>query len=341
MGSNQSMTLQSPRSSLADMSPDEIMGFTSQPRQGPPLERTDRKRHEDSEDCETVGSKCYIERYVDVDYTKLIGEGSYGLVYRATNTLTGEKYAVKMINKKKIPQASLDMISRETFILQGLDHPNVIKYHFTTESDDYINIYTDYYGGGDVFGIIEDFHINECKVYLLFSQMVEAVKYLHSKGIIHRDIKLENFLYNNRKDLHVVIADFGFSVFRHPGDPLLKDFPGTPQYAAPELLKGRPYDGYASDVWALGVCLYTMVTGEYPFESSNKYEFSENVMYAKYDESTIDSPYLKILIKGMLNPERSERSTLDDILNSTWMVKWREYIEKHGNCDSYREPGEM
>ncbi len=106
--------------------------------------------------------------------------------------------------------------------------------------------------------------LTEPAAFRIFHQLVDAVEHCHLNHVIHRDIKLENMLIDNAADMNVTLIDFGFSTLRRPTDPLLEDYPGSPAYAAPELMQGIPYPGYSSDVWAMGVSLYVLLTGMSP-----------------------------------------------------------------------------
>jgi len=272
-----------------------------------------------------------VENHIVIDYTDTIGEGSFSVVRLAKNQKEDKIYAVKIIDKSKLDQKSLELIANETEILKMIDHPNVLKFHFAEEDVRFVHIFTEYYRAGDVSELLNRRFNSRFRgfrsdqIYVIFSQMVKAVEYLHSMGIIHRDVKLENFLYDNMTDLNVVIADFGFAM--KPTDPLIEDYAGSPPYAAPEIVKGVPNEGYPSDLWSLGVCLYTMETGDYPFYSLNRSQMYEMIVSGLFNEKLIKDSDMLQLIKGLLTTEIEHRYTFEDIYQSAW---WKKKSEATG-----------
>jgi len=161
--------------------------------------------------------------------------------------------------------------------------------------------------------------LEESKTREIFRHLAEAVKYLHEMNIVHKDIKLENILFDNTTDLNVAITDFGFSLIRTPDDSLITSYNGTTNYASPELLFGIPHDGYKSDIWALGVCLYILLTGEYPFIGNSMESFKECVMEERYILQLIHNDDAADLVVQMLKIEKSERYDINQVLNSKWL----------------------
>lgn len=262
----------------------------------------------------------------EIDYSKIIGEGSFGKVYKGRNKITGNFFAVKIINKKSIrgpgSEALLELIRTESLILQSLNHPNIVKIYYTHETEDYIYIFLDYYPGGDLFEYLNQFkYINECMAYIIMNQVFKGVFYLHSNSIVHRDIKLENFLYDSSEKMNVVISDFGFAIRREINDPLLEDYPGSPYYAAPELQTGTPYTGFPVDIWALGVSLYILVVGNYPFDGGDLGKIKEQVIAKRVIYPSRLTPECIDLLGKMLNRNPDTRITISEILVHPWMEK--------------------
>lgn len=309
---------------------DEKLGFESVGRTSSKLQKTDiMPKIEISDE-----GKSFLSNHIIIDKTKKYGEGSYGNVYKATNKYTGTEYAVKIINKQNLKENTIDNLAKETSITTGLNHPNIIKTHFFFDKINSTEIYMDLVTGGDLYDYLNSFeYLNECRAYLLFRQMVDAVKYLHENYIVHGDIKLENILINNKKDLHLYLVDFGFSYIRMPGDPLSIQFKGTPYYASSELFMHKPNEGFPADVWALGVILYTMLTGEYPFEnlSDDLEQLKEDIINIKYQNSLLPSLESRDLLKKIFTPEQT-RINIFEIESHPWMVKWFKYIEEHIDC---------
>ena len=251
-----------------------------------------------------------------------IGEGAYGEVYQAHNSLSGQKYAIKTIKKSKLSRFLLKSLDNEIRIMKKLDHPNIIKTYYVDDNDETVSFYMELFSG-NLQEYINEHKLTDHDVYLIFRQLASAIKYLHEEmHIVHRDIKLENVLFNNNSDMNIVLSDFGLSVERDPNGPLLASYPGSTGYAAPEVFRQIPYEGYPSDIYALGVCLFLMMTGIFPSQ------------VRRYDEYIEDDDLLN-LINGMLNPSEMSRFTIDDVINHRWLFSFEgnEGDENEGDED--------
>jgi len=255
-----------------------------------------------------------------------IGEGSFATVKMGKKVSTGERVAVKVIEKRNIPEEMRHLIEHECNILAKLHHKNVIHLHHAAEDKEYIYLYMPYAQGGDLHSFLDAYdYLNEDMSHYIFKQLTDAVDHCHKNSVIHRDIKLENMLVSNANDMHITLIDFGFSVVRKETDPLLDDYPGSPAYAAPELMQGIPYPGYSSDIWAMGVSLYICVTGEYPFWSENRQEMYKQITKQELDFSPFPfvSEDCRHLLKWMLSKDWRERPTIAQIRAHTW---YRRYL---------------
>ncbi|XP_076024780.1 serine/threonine-protein kinase 36 [Genypterus blacodes] len=193
---------------------------------------------------------------------ELVGEGSYGRVYRGRKRRSGQVVAMKFMPMRVRPEEELQSLKREIEILRGLRHPNIIQLldSFETETD--VVVVTEY-AEGQLFQIIErDGSLPESRVREIACQLVSALYYLHSHRILHRDMKPQNILLE--KSGMVKLCDFGFARAMSTSTLVLTSIKGTPLYMSPELVEGKPYD-HTADLWGLGCILYELHTGAPPF----------------------------------------------------------------------------
>jgi len=174
--------------------------------------------------------------------------------------------------------------------------------------------------GGELLDyVLERGCLDEAESRELFIQIFEGVKYLHSVAISHRDLKLENILMTKQKNIK--LSDFGLSkLMETTEDQLMRTRCGTPAYVAPEVLLGEHYTK-AVDIWSLGVVLFTILTGEFPFQGNSMAALYENIIGGNiaYPENCPCTGLLKDLIEGLLNPEPDERLTINGIENHPWV----------------------
>eukprot|EP00008_Paramoeba_atlantica_P004575 CAMPEP_0201488894 /NCGR_PEP_ID=MMETSP0151_2-20130828/20086_1 /ASSEMBLY_ACC=CAM_ASM_000257 /TAXON_ID=200890 /ORGANISM="Paramoeba atlantica, Strain 621/1 / CCAP 1560/9" /LENGTH=391 /DNA_ID=CAMNT_0047874295 /DNA_START=62 /DNA_END=1234 /DNA_ORIENTATION=- len=250
-----------------------------------------------------------------------IGEGSFAVVKLGQKISTGERVAVKVIEKKNVPDEMRHLIEHECNILRRLNHKNVIHLHHATEDKNYIYLFMPYFAGGDLHAFLDDYeYLAEPIAFKIFYQLVDAVNHCHVNNIIHRDIKLENMLLDDADKLNVTLIDFGFSTIRKETDALLDDYPGSPAYAAPELMQGIPYPGYSSDIWAMGVVLYILVTGEYPFWSENRHKMYTQIVSHELDFRSFPhvSAGCQNLLINMLAKDWRKRPSIEKIRKHSW-----------------------
>nr|AZI15634.1 PAR-1 [Auanema rhodensis] len=248
---------------------------------------------------------------------KTIGKGNFAKVKLAKHTITGQEVAIKIIDKTALNPSSLQKLFREVKIMKQLDHPNIVKLYQVMETEQTLYLVLEYASGGEVFDyLVAHGRMKEKEARAKFRQIVSAVQYLHSKNIIHRDLKAENLLLDN--DMNIKIADFGFSNQFSIGNKL-DTFCGSPPYAAPELFQGKKYDGPEVDVWSLGVILYTLVSGSLPFDGQNLKELRERVLRGKYRIPFYMSTDCENLLKKFLVLNPARRGTLETIMKDRWM----------------------
>ncbi|KAM8868488.1 NUAK family SNF1-like kinase 2 isoform 1-T1 [Synchiropus picturatus] len=250
------------------------------------------------------------------EFLETLGKGTYGKVKKAKERC-GRLVAIKSIRKEKIKdEQDLVHIRREIEIMSSLCHPHIITIYEVFENKDKIVIVMEYASRGDLYDYICDKRrISEREARHFFRQIVSAVHYCHQNGIVHRDLKLENILLDGSGN--VKIADFGLSNLYHR-DELLQTFCGSPLYASPEIVNGRPYRGPEVDTWSLGVLLYTMVHGTMPFDGINHRTLVQQISTGNYRKPNNPSDACG-LIRWMLmvNPER--RATVEEIAGHWWL----------------------
>ncbi|XP_026111224.1 NUAK family SNF1-like kinase 1, partial [Carassius auratus] len=242
---------------------------------------------------------------------------------------------IKSIRKEKIKdEQDMVHIRREIEIMSSLRHPHIISIYEVFENKDKIVIVMEYASKGELYDYIsERRRLTERETRHFFRQIVSAVHYCHKNGVVHRDLKLENVLLD--ENCNIKIADFGLSNLYHK-DKLLQTFCGSPLYASPEIVNGRPYRGPEVDSWALGVLLYTLVYGSMPFDGGDHKNLIWQISNGEYREPSQSSD-ARGLIRWMLmvNPDR--RATVEDIANH-WWVNWG-WKTSVCDCESQRDAG--
>ncbi|XP_072522443.1 NUAK family SNF1-like kinase 2 [Salminus brasiliensis] len=249
------------------------------------------------------------------EFLETLGKGTYGKVKKAVER-SGRMVAIKSIRKENIKdEQDLTHIRREIEIMSSLNHPYIVSIYEVFENKDKIVIVMEYASRGDLFDYITERQISEKEARHFFRQIVSAVHYCHRNGIVHRDLKLENILLDENGD--VKIADFGLSNL-YGRDEYLQTYCGSPLYASPEIVNGRPYKGPEVDSWSLGVLLYTLVHGAMPFDGHNYKTLVRQISTGDYRKPTKPSDACG-LIRWMLmvNPER--RATLGEIAGHWWL----------------------
>lgn len=247
---------------------------------------------------------------------KEIGEGAFGKVYLATHIILGLKVVLKcgLIDDPNIV--------REIYYHKQLKHKNIVNLYEVIKTEKHIWLALEYCSGGELFYYIYEkkrLGINETQN--LFIQIVLAVKYVHSFNLSHRDLKLENILLADSKKSLIKLSDFGFIREYNPqARKFLSTICGTNVYMAPELLKNEKYSGFAIDIWALGVILYTMVYGEMPFDEDDDLKTKYKIIHEEPRYPEIIPQDLIQLIKKLLSKDPNQRPNLNEILNSNFLI---------------------
>lgn len=196
---------------------------------------------------------------------KTIGEGTFGKVKLGTHILTGERVAVKVLEKERIVEvADVERVAREVHILKLIRHPHIVQLYEIIETRRQLYLIMEYASGGELFDyIVANGRVLEPEACSFFHQIVAGVEKIHAMNIVHRDLKPENLLLDDHRNIKIV--DFGLSNVFRDGE-LLKTACGSPCYAAPEMIAGHNYVPSLCDLWSCGVILFALVCGYLPFE---------------------------------------------------------------------------
>ena len=248
-----------------------------------------------------------------------LGEGSYGKVKLAVNKETGEEVAIKIIPKSEFLQSPdlQEKVQREISLMKIVSHPGILKLIDVLESQRHLYIVMEYAEQGELFDYLVTNQFLEPNVAIeFFRQIVCTVDYLHSLGICHRDLKPENLLIDEFG--RVKISDFGLSRFVDKNG--LVDTPcGSPCYASPECVSGKPYDGRKSDIWSIGVISYAMLTGQLPWTKRNQQQLFEQIRRGEYIIPNYLSEQCRNFIQGLMTVDTTRRLTVDLALAHPWI----------------------
>jgi len=253
-----------------------------------------------------------------------VGEGAFSVVKLGIDKSTGEKVAIKIIEKDESNKKLDPLIRREIKIMKDLDHENIVRLFGYDEDKTSFYVVMELVTGGELFeGIIQNRYYPEDEASPLVTQMLSAINYLHKQQIVHRDLKPENVLFTDKKQLNIKIADFGES---KKCKSALKTYCGTPDYMAPEIIKGTPY-GPEVDMWAIGIITYVLLCGYPTFDGKTELEVMANITAVNYEFPSPDWDYVsddaKDFIDKILQANPHDRMTAEASLQHNWIVKKR------------------
>ena len=273
-------------------------------------------------------------------YGRRLGQGAFAKVNLGLNVLTGRVVAIKSFKKKAEEKFNIKMkkIQYETELMKRFNHKNITKILEVFHDEEYMLIIMEYINGENLFSFVKKRRkLSEKLAKFLFRQIILGIEHIHSKNVVHRDIKLENIMidFNNT----IKICDFGIGKVLKSEDELLYDKCGTPMYMAPEIILSNENDGYKGfpvDIWSSGITLYIMLSGTLPFNLKSKNNKKENISFngnKRYNNTYLQNQIISVkpreieniseeakdLLKGILNKNPEKRLTCNQILNHPWL----------------------
>eukprot|EP01006_Ploeotia_vitrea_P055583 TRINITY_DN68013_c7_g1_i1.p1 TRINITY_DN68013_c7_g1~~TRINITY_DN68013_c7_g1_i1.p1 ORF type:complete len:678 (+),score=340.85 TRINITY_DN68013_c7_g1_i1:41-2074(+) len=250
---------------------------------------------------------------------KTLGIGTFSKVKLAVHELTGQKVAIKILNRSKLQRMDMGAkVRREIDILRLFMHPHIIRLYEVIDTPTDIFCVMEYVAGGEMFDyIVRKGRLEEAKARRLFQQVISGVDYCHVHMVVHRDLKPENLLLDGGNS--VKIADFGLSNIMKDGH-FLKTSCGSPNYAAPEVISGNLYAGPEVDVWSCGVILYAILCGSLPFDDENIRILFRKINNGVYSIPSYISDDARDLIQKMLVVDPMKRITIAQIRQHRWFL---------------------
>ncbi|XP_034471034.1 calcium/calmodulin-dependent protein kinase type II delta 1 chain isoform X10 [Hippoglossus hippoglossus] len=255
-----------------------------------------------------------------------LGKGAFSVVRRCMKISTGQEYAAKIINTKKLSARDHQKLEREARICRLLKHPNIVRLHESISEEGFHYLVFDLVTGGELFeDIVAREYYSEADASHCIQQILEAVLHCHQMGVVHRDLKPENLLLASKlKGAAVKLADFGLAIEVQGDQQAWFGFAGTPGYLSPEVLRKDPY-GKPVDMWACGVILYILLVGYPPFWDEDQHRLYQQIKAGAYDfpspEWDTVTPEAKDLINKMLTINPAKRVTATDALKHPWICQ--------------------
>uniref|UniRef100_A0AAY3ZWE8 calcium/calmodulin-dependent protein kinase n=1 Tax=Denticeps clupeoides TaxID=299321 RepID=A0AAY3ZWE8_9TELE len=259
-----------------------------------------------------------------------LGKGAFSVVRRCVKKSTGQEYAAKIINTKKLSARDHQKLEREARICRLLKHPNIVRLHDSISEEGFHYLVFDLVTGGELFeDIVAREYYSEADASQCINQILESVNHIHQHDIVHRDLKPENLLLASKmKGAAVKLADFGLAIEVQGEQQAWFGFAGTPGYLSPEVLRKDPY-GKPVDIWWLcrimWVILYILLVGYPPFWDEDQHKLYQQIKAGAYDfpspEWDTVTPEAKNLINQMLTINPAKRITAEQALKHPWVCQ--------------------
>lgn len=267
----------------------------------------------------------------DYSFGKILGKGHFGIVRKAYSKKDPTFIvAIKSIDKSKV-RKNFEPLRNEVEILSSLDHPNIIKFYDSYEDSKFLHLVTEFCSGGELFDcIIRKGHYSEKKAANLLYKILLAVKHLHTQGICHKDLKPENFLFENTDpNAELKLIDFGLSSKFRDSTELMHSIVGTPYYVAPEVLHGNY--GPECDLWSLGVISFVLLSGKLPFPGEDNKDVFKKILKSNFTFNgevwNSVSQEAKNFVSQLLVKDPQRRMTSDQSLEHVWIKEAKAEIK--------------
>nr|XP_030127234.1 serine/threonine-protein kinase Nek1 isoform X15 [Taeniopygia guttata] len=260
-----------------------------------------------------------MDKYIKV---RKIGEGSFGKAILVKAKENGQQYVIKEINISKMSNKEREESRREVAVLANMKHPNIVLYRESFEENGCLYIVMDYCEGGDLFKKInaqKGILFSEDQILDWFVQICLALKHIHDRKILHRDIKSQNIFLT--KDGTIQLGDFGIARVLNSTAELARTCIGTPYYLSPEICQNKPYNN-KSDIWALGCVLYEMCTLKHAFEAGNMKNLVLKIISGPFPPVSMHYSYdLRNLLSQLFKRNPRNRPSVNSILEKTFIAK--------------------
>jgi len=248
---------------------------------------------------------------------RTLGEGAYGIVRLAKNRHTQKLVAIKILSKCKNGNLLGKKRMVEITILKGLSHPNIPKIIKIADTQRHLSFVMEYKGEISLSKLIDNGKkLSVSKIRTIAYQLLDTIVYIHSKNVIHRDIKPDNIVVF-AANWRIALVDFGLA--KVVDVEMITSICGTPHYMAPELHKGVPNTGFPSDIWAIGVLLYKMATGFLPFNGDDPFQLKTSILMKDPDLGECKDDYLRDFIALALQKDPASRPQANDLISHNFI----------------------
>ena len=267
----------------------------------------------------SIGFQKNQKKLVQFILGKKLGNGAFATVRLATHIKTKEIVAIKIFDKQKLREKDKIQLEREINILKKVKHRNIVNLYNVVNSKNSIYLIMEYIKGIELFFYVNDKkRLSEAEACQYFQQIISGIEYLEKLKIVHRDIKLENIIIENKKNIKII--DFGLSNI-YPKNNILFSSCGSPCYASPEMIMGKNYTGSGIDIWSSGIVLFAMLAGYLPFVDNDEQKMYKKIVEGKLYFPQQISNSAKDLLQKLLEKDPLKRISISEIKKHPWFKK--------------------